>query len=642
MSKAKNETGSDRNGTRSARNLLTSILVLIISTTFCLSPVMAGGYREDGQDAQRLVFRGTPQGIELVSVDRVPSRRSADATDSDASLQLTVIDKASGRTVCTRPLVDPFLVHADTVVGDSLAGGPARLDDQLFTVVVPAVGPGQRIEISRPGRTGQLFADVDGLDVARAEKQSRERHDAASGSPAEIVHYSGDSANRLDILMLGDGYTEAEMSLFDEHVDAAVDGLLASEPFNRFAGFINIHKLEVVSNESGTDQPDQVPPVYVDTALNSSFNYAGVPQLLYAQTALVLEAAAAVPEYDSIILLVNTSRYGGGAGSYATFAGGASSAVKLMLHEFGHSFGGLTDEYESPYDTYTGPEPTAPNATSMNWFVMAAQELKWFRWLGIEGVGINEGCEYYAHGKYRPSASCLMRSLDADFDPVCREVLALRIFDYARPVDARAPEADQVQMEDAGQSFLVQGISNEMISVQWYFDGEPLGSGSGTQCQLTPAMVDPGEHLLEAVVTLQDSWIIDDTDNRLTDRICWVVVRDSEIQAFQVSLDVQAEVHAGDRLWAQMAIGNISGERQSFQASLDLVRCDGSRINGFRRGSGNIQPGDERRVNLPIRIPSQVPHQLLDCPLTLELVVNGGAGTGDAVSDSGTFTIHMD
>lgn len=640
MSQARNESGSDINITCSRRRLIISLLVLLISTTFCLSPTMAGDLRNDDHDAQRLVFRVAPRGIELVSVDRVPSRRSPDGQGSGASLELAVIDKAGGRTVCTRPLADPFLVYADTVVGGSLAGGPARLDDQFYSVVVPAVGPGQRIEISRPGRSGLKLADFDGLIVERVEKQDRERRETDTGAPAEIVYYSGDPANRLDILMLGDGYTADEMVLFDEHVTAAVDGLLASEPFDRFAGFINIHKLEVVSSESGTDEPDQVPPVYVDTAFNSSFNYAGVPQLLYAQTDLVLESAAAVPEYDTIILLVNTSRYGGGAGSYAAFAGGASSAVKLMLHEFGHSFGGLTDEYESPYDTYSGPEPAAPNCTTMSWFMMNAQELKWYRWLGIDGVGVNEGCEYYAHGKYRPSESCLMRSLDADFDPVCREVMALRLFDYAGPVDDRDPETDQVQLADVDQSFLVQGVDDGMISVEWYFDGEPLASGNGTQCRLSPAEVAPGEHLLEAVVALQDAWLLEDTDGRLTERVSWVVVRDAEVQAFAVSLQVQAEVTAGDRLWVQLAIGNVSAERQSFQASLDLVRCDGTRVNGFRRGSGSIQPGDERFVNLPIRIPSQVPEQLLECPLTLELVVNGGAGSGEPVSDSGSFTIH--
>ncbi len=625
--------------TSGVRILLSTLLVLIISTTFSFSPLMADSISADDLSAQRLVFRSGPRGIELAAVERVPSRRVTVGSVDSGSLELTVIDKASGRALCSRTLADPFLVHADTVVGGTLAGGPVRLDDQLFSVVVPAVGLGQRIEISRADDHGLLLTVMDGREIKRQESETSHSHSATAGTQAEVVYYTGDPANRLDILVMGDGYTESEMGVFASHVDTLVDGLLASEPFNRFASFINIHKLEVASSQTGTDQPDQVPPVYVDTAFNSSFNYAGVPQLLYAQTALVLEAAAAVPEYDTIILVINTSRYGGGAGAYAAFAGGSSSAARLMLHEFGHSFGGLTDEYQNPYDTYSGPEPSAPNCTALGWFQMASQELKWHHWLGIEGVGINEGCEYYAHGKFRPADSCLMRSLDSDFDPVCREIMALEIFQHAGQVDSREPQESQVTLESTAQTFLVRTVSGA-VDVQWYLDGEALTDGHGTQYLLQPASIVPGNHLLEAVVTLQDSWLLSDADGFLTERVGWTVVRESALQAFQVSLLVQEEVTAGELLWTQAAIANVSGARQSFQASLDLIRCDGSRINGFRRGSGNIQPDVERRFTLTIHIPAQLPAQLLECPLGLELLVSDGTDSGTVSSASGTFTIH--
>jgi hypothetical protein len=107
-----------------------------------------------------------------------------------------------------------------------------------------------------------------------------------------------------------------------------------------------------------------------------------------------------------------------------------------------------------------------------------------------------------------------------------------------------------------------------------------------------------------------------------------------------VSLLVQEEVNAGDQLSTQVTISNISGAQQTFQASLDLIRCDGSRINGFRRGSGNIQQDAERQFNLPIPIPGQLPATLLECPLGLELLVSDGTTSGIVSSASGTFTIH--
>lgn len=640
MSKGNSDNGYDTVINSGARVLVAAVFVLIISTTFCLSPSMADSIAADNRTAQRLIFASGPQGIRLVSVELVPFRHTPGRTVDAGALELSVIDKASGRPLHRRTLADPMLVHADTVIDGALSGGPARLENQLFSVVIPSVGAGQRIEISnKDAGNGRLLAALDGREIE--QRQSRRSHNATSGSAVETVYLSGDPANRLDILVMGDGYTESDMGLFADHVDDVVQGLLANEPFDRFASFINVHKLEVASAESGTDQPDQSPPIFVDTAFNSSFNYAGVPQLLYAQTSLVLEAAAAFPEYDTIILIVNTARYGGGAGAYAVFAGASSSAQRLMLHEFGHSFGGLTDEYQNPYDTYTGPEPSAPNCTAMGWFEMATQQLKWHHWLGIEGVGVNEGCEYYAHGKFRPSESCLMRSLDADFDPVCREIMAFGIFEYASLVDSREPLEQEVILDSAAQSFILWTVT-DAVEVVWYLDGEVLVDGQGTQCLIEPTSLFPGEHLLEAVVTLQDSWLLADPDGCLTQRESWTVVREGTIQPFQVSIQVQAEVMTGDRLLVQMAIGNVSDSRQSFQASLDLIYCDGSRVNGFRRGSGNIQSGAERRINLPIQIPAQLPPQLLECPLGLELVVADSAASGEAVSAAGSFTIHAD
>lgn len=615
-----------------------ALLVVILTGTLFSTMTMAGGPAADDRTAQRLVFASGSQGISLVSVERVPSRRLPGGQESVTGLELSVIDKATGRTLHRCALVDPLLIHADTVQDGTLSGGSVRLDEQLFSVVVPSVGPGQRIEISHKDSGSQfLLTALDGQEIE--SRQSRHSHSATSGSAVETVYHSGDPANRLDILVLGDGYTESEMGLFSDHVDNMVLGLLGNEPFDRFANFINVHKLETASAESGTDQPDQTPPVLVDTAFNSSFNYAGVSQLLYAQTSLVLEAAATFPEYDTIVLIVNTSRYGGGAGAYAVFAGGSSSAHRLMLHEFGHSFGGLTDEYQNPYDTYAGPEPSAPNCTSLGWFDMATQQMKWHHWLGIEGVGLNEGCEYYAHGKYRPAHNCTMRSLDSGFDPVCREVLALGIFEHSTLVDSREPAAASVTLDSVAQSFVLQ-TATEGVEVEWYLDGELLLGSQGTRCDLQPASLAPGDHLLEAVATLQDSWILSDPDGRLTQVVSWTVVRESLVEPFQLSLQVQPDVTAGDRLQVLLAIGNSSDHRQSFQASLDLIRCDGSRVNGFRRGSGNLLPGAERQLNLRIRIPAQVPAELLECPMNLELVVLDADADGAAQRTSGGFTIH--
>ena len=86
--------------------LFSALFMIIISTTFGFSPCMAGDVSIDDRSFQRLVFRSGPQGIELASVERVPSRRVPAAAADSASLVLSVIDKASGLTLLRHPLAD--------------------------------------------------------------------------------------------------------------------------------------------------------------------------------------------------------------------------------------------------------------------------------------------------------------------------------------------------------------------------------------------------------------------------------------------------------------------------------------------------------------------------------------------------------
>ena len=153
---------------------------------------------------------------------------------------------------------------------------------------------------------------------------------------------NGDVNNRVDIIVMGDGYTAADRSTFEGHVDAMTDYLfnttgMMAEPFGRYAKFFNVHVIYTESAESGTDDP--INGVFKNTAFDSSFAFNGGPdRLLYvdnAKTTAVLnsETAAAGVDAEMLFLTVNTTKYGGGGGKYGVFAGGNGSAQELALQQ---------------------------------------------------------------------------------------------------------------------------------------------------------------------------------------------------------------------------------------------------------------------------------------------------------------------
>ena len=148
--------------------------------------------------------------------------------------------------------------------------------------------------------------------------------------------------------------------------------MLAEAPFDGLRQYVNVHRVDVPSNESGTD--DVCEGEYVDTAFDTGFNPTGIDcRLLWsANTPAIYAAAAAAPDVDTVAVLVNTDRYGGAAtpgGVAFTTTGGAGEQV--FVHEFGHSFGLLGDEYSgvgvAPDYLASFPNLTIDLAAGLDW-----------------------------------------------------------------------------------------------------------------------------------------------------------------------------------------------------------------------------------------------------------------------------------
>jgi len=184
------------------------------------------------------------------------------------------------------------------------------------------------------------------------------------------VKQNGSPHKKADLVILAEGYQDNEIDKFKNDLKYYSELFFSVEPYKSLAGFFNISGIFSASEESGTDEPRQ--GIYKNTRLNSSFNAFDLDRYCLAEdNKSIRDMAAGVP-YDAILIMVNKNRYGGG-GIYnwqTVFCTGSPWRDYVFLHEFGHAFAGLADEYfSSPVayvDFYTpGVEPLEANITAL-------------------------------------------------------------------------------------------------------------------------------------------------------------------------------------------------------------------------------------------------------------------------------------
>ncbi len=302
---------------------------------------------------------------------------------------------------------------------------------------------------------------------------------------------NGSPHEKVDILILGDGYRKEDMEKFRKDARHFNDLMFSTSPFKERKNDFNVRMIEVVSRDSGIDKPDK--NIWKQTALGTMYNTFGSARyVLTTENHAIRDIAAAAP-YDFITILINDNRYGGG-GIYnlytTTFTRPDAEGQEwqmdyVYVHEFGHSFGGLGDEYYSSQVSYNdfypkGVEPWEPNITALN----DPASLKWKSFVtpgtpiptpwekqqydSLEAgrgkldrlapdyyekrkpffdaekkliedspmrgmVGAFEGAGYASKGLYRPSLDCRMFSLSlVGFDPVCSAAIQRVIDFYSR------------------------------------------------------------------------------------------------------------------------------------------------------------------------------------------------------------------
>ncbi len=209
------------------------------------------------------------------------------------------------------------------------------------------------------------------------------------GSDVKIIesYNSGDPHSKVDVVILSEGYTQKEYQKFVSDIKHFTKVFFSQEPYKSLKNKFNIRGVFKASEESGTDEPRS--GIFKNTNLNSTFNSLGSARyLLTRDNKAMRDMASAVP-YDAIYIMVNHSRYGGGGiyNQFCTFTSDNKWSEYVFLHEFGHSFAGLADEYYSSSVAYSdfypqGVEPVEPNITAL----LNAPEVKWQKFVspGIE------------------------------------------------------------------------------------------------------------------------------------------------------------------------------------------------------------------------------------------------------------------
>ncbi len=444
-------------------------------------------------------------------LDRAPSQ----ALLPDQQLASVAVRFASGQVVEQDVAVAGLLrselpaVPGSTVLSHTRVPAPSP----VVHVVVPAAATPSSITVRTPTRT---YRAADARVVSRP----------AGLAPVKVPiagYPVGPASNRLDIVVLGDGYTAAQQADFAADAKTLVDSVFSVDPYSSYRDFVNVVGLFVPSTQSGADHPaysggcsnfDPAPTccpdntatasaTFVDTRYDSTFCSYGIERLLVPlDLGTIYADAAAYPQYDQVMMAVNDAEYGGSGGEIATASDNAL-APQVLQHELGHSLLALDDEYDfltpgyppcSDYGRNGITLKCAPNVTDQT----ERSSVKWKRWIKPSTpvptaspqppstVGLFLGAHYSPTTWYRPCDNCLMRNLGQPMGAVGNETMPLRLhaapskngfgIDLVDPGSTKPATGAPVKLA-AGKSrtFSVRVLSTEPAKgtkVTWTVDGK--------------------------------------------------------------------------------------------------------------------------------------------------------------------------
>ena len=263
-------------------------------------------------------------------------------------------------------------------------------------------------------------------------------------TPHRYMLQSGNEKDCIDVAILAEGYTEKEMDIFYQDAQYTCESLFSYEPFRSMKGKFNIVAVASPSTDSGVSVPRE--NLWKETTVHSHFDtFYSDRYLTTSRVKSIHNALAGIP-YEHIIILANTDVYGGGGiyNSYTLTTAHHPMFKPVVVHEFGHSFGGLADEYFYEDDVMTDTYPLDIEPWEQNISTQVNFASKWKDMLPLGTpiptpiterkeypVGVYEGGGYSAKGIYRPAYDCRMKTNSyPEFCPVCQRAIRRMIKFY--------------------------------------------------------------------------------------------------------------------------------------------------------------------------------------------------------------------
>ena len=351
--------------------------------------------------------------------------------------QITMKDKASGETIYRTSFSSLF----QEWLGEKEAEKTSRGYENTFLVPFPKKDAIITIELFNASRKkcASFTHEINPNDIL-IEKLDKKRI-----TPHKYLINNGSPENCIDVAIMAEGYTKDEMDLFYKDAERACNAIFSHKPFTENKKHFNVVAVASESDDSGVSIPRE--GAWKKTAVSSHFDTFYSDRYLTSRNVKDIHDLLAGIPYEHIIILANTDTYGGG-GIYNAFTlttAHHSMFEPVVVHEFGHSFGGLADEYAYtdapsplyPYDI----EPWEQNITTLvnfgsKWKDMVDKgtaiptKLNVTKCETYTKVGVFQGAGYTMKGVYRPTVDCRMRTNKAPvFCPVCQRALQ-RIIEF--------------------------------------------------------------------------------------------------------------------------------------------------------------------------------------------------------------------
>ncbi|MFI6946634.1 M64 family metallopeptidase [Streptomyces sp. NPDC050422] len=432
-------------------------------------------------------------------------------------------------------------VALTAIMGAALATPAVAVDPE------PTQEPRVTVEyFPEPGGEGRRTKVPLNTETVSGRSAARSAAPAEAATDGEVGELSvtGSSADRLDVVIVGDGYTADQQDAFHTAAATKWAAITDIEPYSSYQGLMNVWTVDAVSAESGITG-DPTADVTKDTALGSYFWCSQTERLICADIDKVASYAAKAPEADLVIVISNSTKYGGAGYSgleaegypfdgVSTLSSDNAQSSMIAAHEIAHSVGLLADEYTyDSYGTWTGGEVTDINSSTFTAEQMAANRTKWYRWLGESDptggtVGTYEGSSYYPFGIYRPTSNSLMRALNInDFNLPGREAMIAGFYREANALSSKVRVSSAVLRTSRIKVDQAELTGLAAPELRWYVDGVRVKRAQGLTSVVPAALGVPadGRKHTVTVEALDRSKSIRDPQVRAeaTEKLTWTV-----------------------------------------------------------------------------------------------------------------------